>query len=122
VKKISLAPVELISNFIKGATQRKPKKDEIHSIFKSLDSKKRDELLQSLGEFSNLENLPWASELSFTLPKAFSLISNSNLVSQVKDFLLENLEQRDSVWEFFLVVSDEWEDDLFSLVEASNNV
>lgn len=120
--RLANAPTALIANFIKGGTGRKPQKMEISSLLSLFDLTKRNELATEIGEFSSIEDYPWANELAFSLPKGFLQNNHPSFAVEVMQFLKDELGDRYNAWEFFLIVSEEWEDDFHTLVAAANNV
>ena len=120
--KLAGAPTALIANFIKGGTGRKPQKMEISTLLALFDLTKRNELAIEIGEFSSIEDYPWANELAFSLPKGFLQNNHPSFAVEIMQFLNTELGDKYNAWEFFLIVSEEWEDDFHTLVAAANNV
>ena len=122
VNYMIVSPKSMQINFLTGATSRKPKTGEVNLLIKSMTPEDRSEIVTLLSENHNLEDLPWYNEMALGLPKQYLDKLNENLIYEIftyaQNVLLENIQ----AWEFLLVVSEEWENNYYSLVEASLEV
>jgi uncharacterized membrane protein YheB (UPF0754 family) len=109
-------------NFLTGATSRKPKPGEVDLLIKSFQAEERAEIVTLLSESQDLEDLPWFNEMALGLPKKYLDKLNENIIYEVFSYTQNSLSDNLQAWEFLLVVSEEWENNYFSLVEASLEV
>lgn len=121
-KLVSDDNLELLSNFFKGGTTRKPKGKECREIISNLSGDLKDKLKESLGDLSALENAPWFNEIAFSLPSSFHSIDRESFLMELYDILRNELGVNSSAWDFFLVVANEWNGDIYTLIESSLKV
>jgi hypothetical protein len=122
VAYLTQSPRSMQINFLTGATSRKPKPGEVDLLIKSFQAEERAEIVTLLSESQDLEDLPWFNEMALGLPKKYLDKLNENIIYEVFSYTQNSLSDNLQAWEFLLVVSEEWENNYFSLVEASLEV
>lgn len=122
VTYLAKSPKSMQINFLTGATSRKPKPGEVDLLIKSIQPEERAEIVALLSESQDLEDLPWFNEMALGLPKKYLDKLNENIIYEVFTYTQNSLSDNLQAWEFLLVVSEEWENNYFSLVEASLEV
>lgn len=116
------SPKSMQVNFLTGATSRKPKQGEVDLLIKSITADERAEIVELLSENKDLEDLPWYNEMALGLPKKYMDKLTENIIYEVFGYSQATLNENLQAWEFLLVVSEEWENNYFSLVEAALEV
>lgn len=108
----------LISQFVLGTTERKPRPEEIGMLFKALGPSRVKKIVSEHSEV--ITSLEWSEELILAAPlieiKNLGLASTLRLYWSVEKKLKNDLQ----AWELFLVMSEEWEDSVESLMNSAN--
>lgn len=118
VKMLSKSSDGLVSQFVTGTSERKPRKGEIDLLFKTIGLDRTKKITAEHAE--NLMSLDWSEELIISAPlldlEKIGLASTFVL----NEILSDRLQSDIPAWELFLVMSEEWEDTIDSLLSSAN--
>ena len=115
-------PITLLQNFLIGGTTRKPSKVEVVALLSALSKEEKHTLGDNFKDLDTLAELPWYHELAMGIPNLFKKLNQKDNILEVFNSIYEIIGVNSQSWEFLLVVSNEWEDDFYSLITASQHI
>lgn len=107
----------LIAQFLGGVSARRPRDGEALSLLRSLGADRSRVLAEMIAE--STESVPWAPELLVGFPVRNLDKLGLGSLHALRALLVDQIGEESATWEFMTVMSEEWEQTLDSLLEAS---
>jgi hypothetical protein len=122
-KVLLKAAPTLVGNFLAGSSTRKPARGEILRMLEAADIDTRKAWSDAVGrvieDFEVASGAPWAGEL--LLMGKLDWLADLPLmaVKALDEVLTERFGDDQAVWEFAVILAEEWETTLFDLLDSA---
>lgn len=107
----------MVAQFCAGASQRRPRPGEITELFARLDAERIARVVEMVGDA--VDYVAWAPELLLSYPRRSLDKLNETALAELDTVISERLGDIEARWDFCLVMSEEWEQSLDTLLDAA---
>ena len=110
----------LIAQFLGGASARRPRDGEALALLRALGADRSRVLAEMISD--STESVSWAPELLVGFPVRNLDKLGLGSLHALRALLIDQIGEETATWEFMTVMSEEWEQTLDSLLEASSQM